>query len=289
MATGLKLSNSISAAPIMAQAFRAIRQNKQALQELNVLSQQRPLWIANGGRNTLACLADSSAFHVVENVVEKHTPAGSQGDQKKSKLFFDDIVFSTMEFLASQIEHLRQQQQQSSEILEQLLDLEADKIEDVQKRTEDEQLLQHQQEEEKTSAELHENTDDTPAPAKITLPIVLPTSTSQALQIFETRNKFSSTHRSTTEVKDVEADYYKQLGISREATDKEIRTAYRRQALIHHPDKAANKENAAKEFPKISRAYEVLNDPHSRAAYDNRNPQAGKIQLAQVRKAATAA
>jgi DnaJ-domain-containing protein 1 len=48
-------------------------------------------------------------------------------------------------------------------------------------------------------------------------------------------------------------DYYKMLGVSRSATEKEIRTAYRQLALQHHPDKGGDPEI----FKALSKAYEV--------------------------------
>jgi len=65
------------------------------------------------------------------------------------------------------------------------------------------------------------------------------------------------------------ADFYKLLGISRKATHKEIKKAYREKARINHPDK--NKaEGAAEKFAEIARAYEVLSDESKREIYDER-------------------
>uniref|UniRef100_A0A3Q3JYR7 J domain-containing protein n=1 Tax=Monopterus albus TaxID=43700 RepID=A0A3Q3JYR7_MONAL len=62
-------------------------------------------------------------------------------------------------------------------------------------------------------------------------------------------------------------DYYKTLGISKGATDEDIKKAYRKQALKWHPDK--NKSAAAEEkFKEIAEAYEVLSDPKKRDIYD---------------------
>jgi len=62
-------------------------------------------------------------------------------------------------------------------------------------------------------------------------------------------------------------DYYKVLGVSRKATVKEIKKAYRQLSLQYHPDK--NKDpGAADKFAEISRAYEVLSDDDMRETYD---------------------
>lgn len=62
-------------------------------------------------------------------------------------------------------------------------------------------------------------------------------------------------------------DYYDVLGISRTASEDEIRKAYRRLARQYHPD--INKEDGAEEqFKEINEAYEVLNNSEQRAAYD---------------------
>ena len=63
---------------------------------------------------------------------------------------------------------------------------------------------------------------------------------------------------------------YEILGVSETATDAEIRTAYRKLALITHPDKAApdKKDEAHVKFQKIAFAYAVLGDENRRARYD---------------------
>lgn len=65
-------------------------------------------------------------------------------------------------------------------------------------------------------------------------------------------------------------DYYKILEVSRNATNQDIKKAYRRLALKYHPDKnpASQKEEATNKFKLISQAYEVLSDEKRRRTYD---------------------
>jgi DnaJ-class molecular chaperone len=63
------------------------------------------------------------------------------------------------------------------------------------------------------------------------------------------------------------ADYYKLLGLSRDATVKEIKKAYRQKSLEYHPDKN-KEEGAAEKFAEIARAYEVLSSDEKRPIYD---------------------
>jgi curved DNA-binding protein len=60
-------------------------------------------------------------------------------------------------------------------------------------------------------------------------------------------------------------DYYQVLGVSRNADEKEIKSAYRKLALKYHPDKNPDSEE---HFKEINEAYEVLGDPEKRSKYD---------------------
>jgi len=63
-------------------------------------------------------------------------------------------------------------------------------------------------------------------------------------------------------------DYYDILGVSRKATAKEIKQAYRRLARKHHPDVNPGDKSAEAKFKEINQAYEVLSDPGKRKKYD---------------------
>lgn len=63
-------------------------------------------------------------------------------------------------------------------------------------------------------------------------------------------------------------DYYQILGVRRDATDKEIRQAYRRLARQHHPDVNPGDKAAEAKFKEVNAAYEVLSDPEKRKKYD---------------------
>ena len=63
-------------------------------------------------------------------------------------------------------------------------------------------------------------------------------------------------------------DYYAILGVSEQATDEELRRAYRRLALTHHPDKNPGDPKAGERFKEISESYAVLMDQGKRRQYD---------------------
>tara|TARA_B100000085_G_C18546301_1_gene514028 strand:- start:1387 stop:2211 length:825 start_codon:yes stop_codon:yes gene_type:complete len=63
-------------------------------------------------------------------------------------------------------------------------------------------------------------------------------------------------------------DHYQTLGVSRDASQQDIKKAFRKLAMKHHPDKGGD-EN---EFKRVQAAYDTLSDPDKRAQYDNPNP-----------------
>src|SRR6516164_1401717 len=63
-------------------------------------------------------------------------------------------------------------------------------------------------------------------------------------------------------------DYYETLGVSKTATEEEIRSAFRKLARKYHPDAAKDKKAAEEKFKEINEAYEVLGDPEKRKKYD---------------------
>ena len=63
-------------------------------------------------------------------------------------------------------------------------------------------------------------------------------------------------------------DYYEVLGVDRQASEQVIKSAYRKLAMQHHPDRNPEHADAEDKFKEASEAYSVLSDPQKRAAYD---------------------
>jgi curved DNA-binding protein len=81
-------------------------------------------------------------------------------------------------------------------------------------------------------------------------------------------------------------DYYKTLGVSKTATDKDIKNAYRKLARKYHPDLNPDNADAHKKFQELNEANEVLSDPEKRAKYDKygENWQHGEAYEQQARQ-----
>ena len=63
-------------------------------------------------------------------------------------------------------------------------------------------------------------------------------------------------------------DYYQLLGVSRNASDDDIKKSFRRLAMKYHPDRNPDNAEALEQFKKIKEAHDVLSDPKKRSAYD---------------------
>lgn len=63
-------------------------------------------------------------------------------------------------------------------------------------------------------------------------------------------------------------DYYATLGVSKTATEAEIKKAYKKKAMEHHPDKNAGDTSAEKKFKEVNEAYQILGDKTKRQNYD---------------------
>jgi len=71
-------------------------------------------------------------------------------------------------------------------------------------------------------------------------------------------------------------DYYATLGVPRTASQKEIRSAYRKLAAKHHPDRNPGDESAEEKFKEVGEAYAVLSDQEKRKFYDQYGSSAGR-------------
>ena len=79
---------------------------------------------------------------------------------------------------------------------------------------------------------------------------------------------FDSTAAAVLDAMVVDTRLYDVLGVAPDASEEEIRKAYKKQSLANHPDKIPGDENASMRFQEVAGAYETLSDPDARAAYD---------------------
>lgn len=63
-------------------------------------------------------------------------------------------------------------------------------------------------------------------------------------------------------------DFYELLGVARDAGTEDIKTAYRKLAMAHHPDRNPGNKESEEHFKRINEAYDVLRDPQKRSVYD---------------------
>ena len=63
-------------------------------------------------------------------------------------------------------------------------------------------------------------------------------------------------------------DYYEVLGVEKTCDDGQLKSAFRKLAMIHHPDRNGGAAEATVKFKEINEAYTILSDPNKRAAYD---------------------
>jgi len=87
---------------------------------------------------------------------------------------------------------------------------------------------------------------------------------------FETGGNFGEDEFPFTNTNDIDKDkdYYKILGVDEKSSDDEIKKAYRRMSMLHHPDKNGNTDESKQMFQELNNAYAALSDANKRRTYD---------------------
>ena len=99
--------------------------------------------------------------------------------------------------------------------------------------------------------------------------VVCPINFKKGNSILKTQRKKRESTKFTLAIKPMEfVDYYKILGVDKNASQDDIKKAYRKLARQHHPDLNPNDKEAHKKFQQINEANEVLGDPENRKKYD---------------------
>ena len=83
----------------------------------------------------------------------------------------------------------------------------------------------------------------------------------------------------------IEKDYYKSLGVPKDATAAEIKKAYRKLARVHHPDANNGGAKSEEKFKEISEAYDVLSDDKTRKEYDDAQVAVRQRRIPDARRA----
>ena len=74
-------------------------------------------------------------------------------------------------------------------------------------------------------------------------------------------------------------DYYEVLGVSKDASERDIKKAYKRLAMKYHPDRTAGDKELETKFKEVKEAYEILTDDQKRQMYDQYGAEGVKQQF----------